>query len=135
MFTNTTVPKDPGGLNEVKKFQTVILCGSVVKDSQYSQLFELSASVLGHSHKFFQCAFPEILKQSASLSSGSRSELMDTLDLKASKFDVSSKEGLLNVYYKDENLGSVKAVSEKDMLVAFLNFLQVHMYLCSSARR
>lgn len=60
---------------------------------------------------------------------------MDTLDLKASKFDVSSKEGLLNVYYKDENLGSVKAVSEKDMLVAFLNFLQVHMYLCSSARR
>ena len=31
----------------------------------------------------------------------------------------------MNVYHKDENLGSVKAVPEMDLLLAFLNFLQV----------
>jgi len=119
----TCFTQDPGGLTEVKTYKTVVLCGSVINDGQYTQLFKLSAAVLGQSQRYFQCSFPELLKQSNSLSPGSRSELMDTLDLKASKFDV-SKEGMMNVYHKDENLGSVKAVPEMDLLLAFLNFLQ-----------
>lgn len=108
---------------DVKKYKTVIVTGSVLNDGQFGQLFQLSATVQGSSNKYFQCSFPELLRRSNSLAAGSRIELMDTLQVKSSKFDV-EKEGMMNVSYKHPNLGLIKAVSEKEMLLSFLSFLQ-----------
>jgi len=120
----TCFQQDPeDGRPETSQFKTVVLCGSVLYDGQFSQLFQLSASVLGQSNSFFQCSFPELLKKSSSLTIGSRNEVRDTLGLKSSKFDV-SKEGMDNVYYKHPSLGSIPTASEKEMLLGLINFLQ-----------
>jgi len=108
---------------ELKEFKTVILSGSVLSDGNFSQVFQVSASVLGQSNSYYQCSFPEVLKKSNSLNSESKKELMSTLQLKSSKFDV-SREGLLNVYYKHPKNSSAKTVTEKDLLLGLLIFLQ-----------
>eukprot|EP00088_Acartia_fossae_P006851 TRINITY_DN13168_c0_g1_i11.p1 TRINITY_DN13168_c0_g1~~TRINITY_DN13168_c0_g1_i11.p1 ORF type:complete len:535 (-),score=116.19 TRINITY_DN13168_c0_g1_i11:238-1674(-) len=114
-------PEETG--TELKQFKTVLLTGSLLTDSSFSQIFQISATVLGQSNSYYQCSFPEVLKKSNSLNIASRKELMETLQLKSSKFDV-SKEGLLNVYYKHPKNSSAKTVTEKDLLLGLLIFLQ-----------
>jgi len=113
---------------ELKDFKTVILSGSILSDGDFSQVFQISASVQGQEKSYYQCSFPEILRKSNSLNFESKKQLMETLQLKSSKFDV-SREGLLNVYYKHPKNSSTKTVTEKDLLLGLLIFLQSLRYI------
>jgi len=119
----TSFQQDAEAGGEEKKFKTVILTGSTLSDGSMSQLFQISATVQGDVNSYYQCAFPEVLKKYNSLNSATRKEIMETLQLKSSKFDV-SREGLLNVYYKHPKNSSAKTVTEKDLLLGLLIFLQ-----------
>jgi len=126
----TSFTQDPETKNEeeLKEFKTVLLSGSVLSDGDFTQVFQISATVQGQEKSYYQCSFPEVLKKSNSLNLGSKNQLMETLQLKSSKFDV-CREGLLNVYYKHPKNSSTKTVTEKDLLLGLLIFLQSLRYM------
>ena len=44
----------------MKTYKTVVLCGSVINDGQYTQLFKLSAAVLGQSQRYLSAVFKAV---------------------------------------------------------------------------
>jgi len=77
------------------------------------------------SYTFFKYLQADILQGSRleKLLADSKIEVMDSLRLKTSKFDV-AHSGKLNLYFKHPELGSIKAEQEKDALIGFINFLE-----------
>jgi len=84
-----------------------------------------SATSWDKSSTFFKYMQPDLLHGShlEKLIADSKFEVMDSLRLKTSKFDV-AHSGKLNLYFKHPELGNIKAEQEKDVLTAFINFLQ-----------
>ena len=87
--------------------------------------FGASATSMNKSYTFFKYMQPDILQGSRleKLLADSKIEVMDSLRLKTSKFDV-AHSGKLNLYFKHPELGSIKAEQEKDALIGFINFLE-----------
>jgi len=83
-----------------------------------------SATSWNKSATFFKYMQPDLLQgsQLEKLIADSKFEVMDSLRLKTSKFDV-AHSGKLNLYFKHPELGNIKAEQEKDVLVGFINFL------------
>lgn len=124
-----------------EKYRLVALAGSVLTDGRRQELFQLAARVLpaaaeeeeergvsggGGGGEFFATCAPEVVSAVAVaeyLSPGSKNEVMESFNLKSSKFDV-SQEGKMNLYFRHAEEGPVKTVSEKSCLLGFLNYLK-----------
>ena len=96
-----------------------------VGSSTFILQFGASATSMNKSYTFFKYLQADILQGSRleKLLADSKIEVMDSLRLKTSKFDV-AHSGKLNLYFKHPEMGSIKAEQEKDALIGFINFLE-----------
>eukprot|EP00090_Calanus_glacialis_P007291 TRINITY_DN15730_c0_g1_i1.p1 TRINITY_DN15730_c0_g1~~TRINITY_DN15730_c0_g1_i1.p1 ORF type:complete len:1150 (-),score=377.41 TRINITY_DN15730_c0_g1_i1:50-3274(-) len=105
----------------------VFFDAEVLHDGSSTHILQLgaNASVVDKAFTFFKYMQPNLLHgdQLEQLNSDAKFELMDSLRLKTSKFDV-THSGKLNLYFKHPELGNIISEKERDVLISFISFLR-----------
>merc|ERR1719318_641189 len=120
-------PVDTGEVDDDESLPVVFFDAEVLHDGSSTHILQLGANstVLDKTFTFFKYMQPNLLKgdQLEQLNSDARFELMDSLRLKTSKFDV-IHSGKLNLYFKHPDLGNIISEKERDVLISFISFLR-----------